>query len=117
MRSNLSLTIVATTIFALFHILVVAIPVLSSGGSGETQAFAAAIFDLPLFWLLGLFPAGRAVLYGSSPLAYILVFSVGGTLMWEPVNFVSLGVTGTPRVSLGSTAWCYSADAPQESRR
>jgi hypothetical protein len=86
MRSNLSLTIVATTIFALFHILVVAIPVLSSGGSGETQAFAAAIFDLPLFWLLGLFPAGRAVLYGSSPLAYILVFSVGGTLMYAALG-------------------------------
>ena len=78
MRSNLSLTMVVATIFALFHILVVAIPVLSSGGSGETQAFAAAIFDLPLFWLLGLFPAGRAVLYGSSPSVYVLVFSVGG---------------------------------------
>ena len=86
MRSNLSLRIVVATIFALFHILVVAIPVLSSGGSGETQAFAAAIFDLPLFWLLGLFPAGRAVLYGSSPSVYVLVFSVGGTLMYAALG-------------------------------
>ena len=86
MRSNLSLTMVVATIFALFHILVVAIPVLSSGGSGKTQAFAAAIFDLPLFWLLGLFPAGRAVLYGSSPSVYVLVFSVGGTLMYAALG-------------------------------
>ena len=86
MRSNLSLTMVVATIFALFHILVVAIPVLSSGGSGETQAFAAAIFDLPLFWLLGLFPAGREVLYGSSPSVYVLVFSVGGTLMYAALG-------------------------------
>jgi hypothetical protein len=67
-------------IFAVFHIIVVAIPVVATGGAGETQALAAAIFDLPLFWLLGLFPAGRAVLYGASPFVYILVFGVGGTL-------------------------------------
>jgi ABC-type Na+ efflux pump permease subunit len=82
MRSSLPLTIGLATIFALFHIVVVAIPVLSSGGSGETQAFTAAVFDLPIFWLLGLFPAGRGVLYGGSQSTYILVFSVGGTLMY-----------------------------------
>jgi len=86
MRSSLSLTIALAVIFALFHIIVVAVPVLSSGGSGETQAFTAAIFDLPIFWLLGLFPAGREVLYGSSHTAYILVFSVGGTLMYAVVG-------------------------------
>ena len=59
MRSSLPLTIGLATTFALFHIVVVAIPVLTSGGSGEAQAFTAAIFDLPIFWLLGLFPAGR----------------------------------------------------------
>jgi len=82
MRSSLPLTIGLATTFALFHIVVVAIPVLTSGGSGEAQAFTAAIFDLPIFWLLGLFPAGREVLYGSSQSTYILVFSVGGTLMY-----------------------------------
>jgi hypothetical protein len=82
MRSSLPLTIGLATIFALFHIVAVAIPVLSSGGSGETQAFSAAIFDLPIFWLLGLFPGGREVLYGTSQSAYILVFSLGGTLMY-----------------------------------
>jgi hypothetical protein len=73
-------------IFALFHIIVVAVPMLASGGSGETQAFAAAIFDLPIFWLLGLFSAGREVLYGASPSFYILVFAVGGTLMYAAVG-------------------------------
>ena len=73
-------------IFALFHIIVVAVPMLSSGGSGETQAFAAAIVDLPIFWLLGLFPAGREVLYGASPSFYILVFGGGGTLMYAAIG-------------------------------
>ena len=86
MRSRSTLTIVMAAIFALFHIIVVAVPVLSSGGSGETQAFTAAIFDLPIFWLLGLFPAGRAVLYGSSHVAYMLVFGVGGTFMYAVVG-------------------------------
>jgi hypothetical protein len=73
-------------IFALFHVIVVTVPVLSSGGSGESQAFAVAIFDLPICWLLGLFQAGRAVLYGSSHSAYILAFGIGGTLMYAVVG-------------------------------
>jgi hypothetical protein len=60
--------------------------VLLSGGSGESQAFAAAIFDLPISWLLGLFESGRRVLYGSSPLVYILVFAVGGSVMYAAVG-------------------------------
>jgi len=79
MRSKARIIVAMAAIFALFHIVIVAVPVLTSGGSGETQAFAAAIFDLPIFWLLGLFPAGRDVLYGSSRSLYILLFSVGGT--------------------------------------
>ena len=86
MRSKARIIIAMAAIFALFHIVIVAVPVLTSGGSGETQAFAAAIFDLPIFWLLGLFPAGRAVLYGSSRSLYILLFSVGGTLMYAAVG-------------------------------
>jgi membrane protease YdiL (CAAX protease family) len=73
-------------IFALFHVIVVVAPILTSGASGETQAFAVAIFDLPIFWLLGLFPAGRQVLYGSSSLLYTLLFVVGGTLMYAAVG-------------------------------
>ena len=86
MCSSRSFTIATAAIFALLHLIVVAVPLLSSGGSGEAQAFAAAIFDVPLFWLLGLVPAGGAVLYGSSPFAYILVFSVGGTLMYAALG-------------------------------
>jgi hypothetical protein len=95
-RSRPSLTIVVVAaLFALFHIFVVAVPVLSSGGSGETQAFAAALFDLPIVWALGLFPGGRAMLYGSSPAAYILVISVGGTLLYAALGaLVGWGIHG-----------------------
>jgi hypothetical protein len=86
MRSATPTILAVAAIFALFHIIVVTVPVLTSGGSGETQAFAVAIFDLPIFWLLGLFPTGRKVLYGSFPSLYILVFSVGGTLMYAAVG-------------------------------
>lgn len=86
MRSKAPMIVAMAAFFALFHIIVVAVPVLISGGSGEAQAFAAAIFDLPIFWLLGFFPVGRKVLYGSSPSLYILVFCVGGTLMYAAVG-------------------------------
>ena len=85
-RSKATIIVAMTVGFALFHIIVVAVPVLTSGGSGETQAFATALFDMPIFWLLGLFPAGRQLLYGSFPLLYILVFTVGGTLMYAAVG-------------------------------
>ena len=78
--------IITSGIFALFHIIVVAVPVLLSRGSGESQAFAAAIFDLPMSWLLGRVPGGRSVLYGSSPWSYMWVFAVGGTLMYAAVG-------------------------------
>lgn len=87
MRSKAPILIV-TTIFALFHIIVVAIPVVTSGGSGEGQGFAAAIFDFPIVWLLELFPAGRGVLYGSAHTVYLFIFSIGGTLMYAGVGAV-----------------------------
>jgi len=82
MRSPKTTVIVTAAIFALFHIIVVAMPLVLSGGSGETQALMTAIFDLPIFWLLGSFPSGRAVLYGSSPSIYLLAFGLGGTAMY-----------------------------------
>ena len=86
MRSISPVIVVMAALFALFHVIVVAAPVLMSAGSGEAQAFAAAIFDLPISWVLGLFPEGRAVLYGSSPSLYILIFCVGGTLMYAAIG-------------------------------
>ena len=86
MRSLTRTIIVIATIFALFHIIVVAVPVVLSGGSGESQALAVAIVDLPISWLLGLFPGGRSVLYGSSPWRYMLVFAVGGTFMYAAIG-------------------------------
>jgi len=99
MRSSMPLTIAVAAVFALLHTVVVAVPVLLSGGSGEAQAFAAAILDLPIFWLPSLFPAGRAVLYGSSPTVYILLFCVGGTLMYAALGaLVGRGVHSVIRV-------------------
>ena len=87
MRSSTPIVVLtAAAIFALFHIVVVSVPVLLSGGSGEAQAFSTAILDLPISWLLGLFPSGRAVLYGSSQVLYILVFGVGGTFMYAGIG-------------------------------
>ena len=86
MRSPMTAVVVTAAIFALFHIIVVAVPVVLSCGSGEMQAFITAIVDLPIFWLLGLFPSGRSVLYGSSPSIYILVFGLGGTFMYAAVG-------------------------------
>jgi hypothetical protein len=85
-RSLPSVVIVTAAIFALVHIVVVSVPVLLSGGAGESQAFAATIFDLPISWLLGLFESGRRVLYGSSPLIYIVVFAVGGSVMYAALG-------------------------------
>ena len=86
MRTPATTVVVIAAIFALFHIIVVAVPIVLSGGSGETQAFITAIFDLPIFWLLGLFPSGRAVLYGSSPSIYMLIFGLGGTFMYAAIG-------------------------------
>jgi len=86
---SLPWTVVFTAVvFAIIHTVVVAIPVLLSRGSGESQAFAVAIFDLPIVWLLGLSSGGRSVLYGSSPSIYILVFAVGGTIMYAAIGAV-----------------------------
>ena len=54
---------VGATVFGIFHALVVALPVISTWGNGEGQAFAVAIFDLPLVAFLSLFEVGRSLLY------------------------------------------------------
>ena len=73
---------VGATVFGSFHALVVALPVISSWGNGEGQAFAVAIFDLPLVALLSLFAEGRSLLYSGPAWAYVSVFAIGGTLMY-----------------------------------
>ena len=86
MKSLPRIVAVTAVIFAIIHVAIVAIPVVVSGGAGESQAFAAAIFDFPIHWLLGSFAAGRGVLYGSSPTTYMLVFAVGGTVMYAAIG-------------------------------
>src|SRR5512145_2115437 len=73
---------VGAAVFGSFHVLAVALPVISTWGSGEGQAFAVALFDLPLCELLSLFAAGRSLLYNGPQWAYVGVFAVGGTLMY-----------------------------------
>jgi len=74
--------IVMAAVLAFFHFVVVGIPVLVSGGTGETQAFAAALFDAPIHWLLTRVPGAAAVVYGPHPAIYMLIFAGGGTLMY-----------------------------------
>jgi hypothetical protein len=76
---------VPATLCALFHVVMVAIPIVMTGGVGESQGFRAAYLDFPIVWLLGWFPGGSRVLYGSSP-AYVWIFSIGGTLMYALVG-------------------------------
>lgn len=73
---------IGATVFGSVHVLVVALPVISTWGNGEAQGFAVAIFDLPLVALLSLLAPGRSLLYNGPQWAYVGVFAVGGTLMY-----------------------------------
>ena len=73
-------------VFALLHLLVVGVTLLSSGGQGEGQAFTVMLFDLPLVLLLELLPGGGKVLYGGGPL-YVGVFLVAGTAMYAAIGY------------------------------
>jgi hypothetical protein len=85
-------------VFAALHVLLVAVPVFTSGGSGEGQAFAVAIFDFPLVWLLGQFEWGRDILFGNSGAAghatYVMIFGIGGTILWAAVGALLAYVIG-----------------------
>ena len=85
MQLRASVIVVTAAVFVLLHIFGVVVPILSSGGSGESQAFAALIFDWPIWWLLGLFPNGHKMVY-SSHTFYVLIFCVGGTLMYAVIG-------------------------------
>jgi len=74
--------LVGAIAFGSFHALAVALPVISTWGNGESQAFAVAIFDLPLVALLSVFAAGKSLLYNGPQWAYVAVFALGGTLMY-----------------------------------
>ena len=70
---------------ALFHIALVATPVVSSGGIGEAQGFAVGVFDMPLVWLVSAV-GGGAILNGGH--WYVFVFSVVGTFMYAAAGAV-----------------------------
>ena len=84
MRSKAA-TIITSSVFAIFHVIVVVVPVISSGANGEGQAFAVVIFDVPLVWLLSAMPGGNTVLYNNRR-AYTFVFCIFGTLMYAAVG-------------------------------
>jgi hypothetical protein len=74
---------VGATVFGGLHLLVVGVPVISTWGNGEGQAFAVAIFDRPLVALISLFEVGEDLLYNGPNWAYVGVFAIGGTLMYS----------------------------------
>lgn len=77
---------VVAIVFAMLHVLLVAVPVVSSGANGEAQAFAVVIFDFPLVWILSQFDWGLDILYGNlgttGKTIYVLIFSIGATIFW-----------------------------------
>ncbi len=81
---------VVAMVFATLHVILVAVPVVTSGGNGEGQAFAVVIIDYPLVWILDQLDWGRGILYGNlgsyGRWAYVLIFSLGGTIFWASVG-------------------------------
>ena len=78
---NYRATIFLATIYALFHIFCVVVPLISTGGSGEGQAVIVIYLDYPLLLLLSVIPDGEYIVNNLN-IAYILFFSIGGTLMY-----------------------------------
>jgi hypothetical protein len=79
--------ILLTIIFVLVHILTVVSVLIQSGGKGEGQAMYVAYHDLPLILILRLFPRTEH-LFSHSTTAYIIFFSVFGTLMYAVVGLI-----------------------------
>lgn len=80
-----SVTVVLAIAFALFHALVVAVPVLLMGATGEGQGYLVLFFDLPLVLLANAIPATQRLLH-NDVVTYYFVVIVLGTLMWAAVG-------------------------------
>jgi len=88
-----SAPLIGALIFASIHLLLVVIPVVSSGGSGEGQAMSVTYFDFPLVLFLGKFARGGELLYGvGRSREYVWFFSVFGTLMYATVGLMLGGL-------------------------
>ena len=74
-------TVICSGILAIIHIAVVVIPLVSSGGCGEGQAFLVYCFDFPLVVALDSIPGGGRILYHGVT-TYVLFFSIVGTVMY-----------------------------------
>jgi hypothetical protein len=74
-------TLICAGTFGLFHIIVVVLPVIASGGGGESQGMRVAIFDMPLVVVLDHVPGGGRIVYYDVG-AYLVFFSLVGTLMY-----------------------------------
>jgi hypothetical protein len=89
---KLSAPLIGALIFAGIHVLLVVIPVVTSGGGGEGQAMSVAYADFPLVLLLEKSGRGSQLLYGvGRTREYVWFFSIAGTLMYALVGLV-LGV-------------------------
>ena len=90
MRWQVNPVYVAAIVFATLHVVLVALPVVTSGASGEAQAFAVLILDFPLVWVLSQFGWGLDILYGNlgatGRAIYMLIFGIGATIFWAGVG-------------------------------
>lgn len=81
---------VVAIVFATLHVLLVAVPVVTSSANGEAQAFAVLVFDFPLVWILRQSDWGLDILYGNlgatGKTIYMLIFSIGATIFWAGLS-------------------------------
>jgi hypothetical protein len=75
------------TVFAGFHLVFIVLTLIVTGGSGEGQGMMVYVFDFPLVFVMHYVPGGYYVLYESKT-AYILFFSIFGTLMYFGVGAI-----------------------------
>ena len=90
---KLSAPLIGALIFTGIHVLLVVIPVVSSGGSGEGQAMAVAYCDFPLVFLLEKSARGGQLLHGIGHVRqYVWFFSIAGTLMYAALGLMLGGL-------------------------
>jgi hypothetical protein len=88
------------SVLGALHLLVVGGTLLATGARGESQAFLVAFADFPLVSLMRVIPGGSYVLYGSRT-AYVLFFTIAGTLMYAAAGWFAVGWLYRIRVGAG----------------
>jgi hypothetical protein len=71
---KVSAPLIGALVFTGIHVLLVVLPVVASGGSGEGQAMSVSFFDFPLVFFLEKSAPGDQLLYGIGHSREYVVF-------------------------------------------